>query len=224
MPIIPRTSMGLAMRATWASKGWRASCPLRLLMTSEGSDDADEAGSSTYEPSVAHRVSRGWMLQRDMGGRWGSSAMCEPAQRSGVRLTPIRKDQRNTTFSLLSLLCCQVSPTPESDRGYRRIPVSRIRSVIYTTERIQVSRSIPAKTSKIFYMSPTAHRAGKFRLHLQASQRLSNRSCYPVSPLHMSAHNREGRHRRRPSEIAQLAGDGVGEDWVGDDVLVALSF
>lgn len=36
-------------------------------MTSDGSDDADEAGSSTYEPSVAHRVSRGWMLQRDMG-------------------------------------------------------------------------------------------------------------------------------------------------------------
>jgi hypothetical protein len=66
MPIIPRTSMGLAMRATWASKGWRVSCPLRLLMTSEGSDDAGEAGSSTYNPSVAHRFSRGWMLQRDM--------------------------------------------------------------------------------------------------------------------------------------------------------------
>jgi len=55
------------MRVIWASKGWRVSCPLRLLMTSEGSDDAGEAGSSTYEPSVAHRVSRGWMLQSDMG-------------------------------------------------------------------------------------------------------------------------------------------------------------
>ena len=68
MPIIPHTSMGLAMRVIWASKGWRVSCPLRLLMTSEGSDDADEGGSSTYEPSVAHRVRRWWMLQRDMEG------------------------------------------------------------------------------------------------------------------------------------------------------------
>lgn len=47
MPIIPRTSMGLAIRAIWASKGWRVNCPLRLLMTREGSDDVDEAGSST---------------------------------------------------------------------------------------------------------------------------------------------------------------------------------
>lgn len=46
MPIIPRTSMGLAMRATLALNGCMVSCPLRLLITSEGSDDVDDAGSS----------------------------------------------------------------------------------------------------------------------------------------------------------------------------------
>lgn len=40
----------------------------------------------------------------------------------------------------------------------------------------------------------------------------------------MGAHDRKGRHRRRPGKIAEFAGDGVGERWVGNDVFAALSF